>query len=52
MIQIFNGIDGSYIINNNKLVKIIKIIISDDWYKSTGGWCKYYLKDGTILTSN
>jgi len=47
--NIIHGIDGSYVVKDGKLIKIIKKEFSDDWCISTGGWMKIYLEDGTIL---
>jgi hypothetical protein len=47
--NIIHGMDGSYVVRNGKLIKIIKVEYSDDWCRATGGWMKFYLEDGTIL---
>ena len=43
------GIDGYYIIKDSKLIKIIGVEYSKDYFITIGGWAKYKLEDGTIL---
>jgi hypothetical protein len=52
MFDIFDtikGIDGqTYVVKDNKLVKIVRTKSNELWKTTTDGWCKIYLEDGTI----
>jgi hypothetical protein len=49
MLQIIKGLDGSYVVKGNKLIKIIKAVPSEDYYLTTGGYVEYELEDGTTF---
>ena len=49
MFEIIKGLDGSYVIDEGKLKKIISVLYSENYFIYTGGWVEYKLDDGKIL---
>jgi hypothetical protein len=47
--EIIRGLDGSYIVRNGKLLKIVRVAYSDNWFLNTGGWAEFELEDGQII---
>ena len=47
--NIIHGLDGSYVVRNGKLIKIIRVEYSKDRARAIGGWMKFYLENGEIL---
>lgn len=47
--EIITGVDGYYVVRDNKLLKIVDSKTSEDYYLKTGGWIEYHLEDGTII---
>ena len=48
--MMLQGIDGySYVIDGGKLIKIIAIQYSEDYFRSTAGYALYTLENGKIL---
>jgi hypothetical protein len=47
--NIIYGVDGSYVVKNGKLIKIIKIEGVDKWGSITNGQIKFYLENGEII---
>jgi len=47
--QIIQGLDGSYVVKDGKLIKIIRISYSEKYFIQTGEWVEYELEDGMII---
>jgi hypothetical protein len=43
---IIQGTDGQYVISGGKILRIVNVSYSDDYFRSTGGWIKYELENG------
>ncbi|KKR00154.1 MAG: hypothetical protein UT24_C0016G0043 [Candidatus Woesebacteria bacterium GW2011_GWB1_39_12] len=48
--DIINGLDGQYVVFQGKLLKIVGIITSENWYKTTDGWIEYTFENGMKIT--
>ena len=47
--EVITGLDGIYIVDKNKLVKLVKVRYSEDYFIFTGGWIEYELETGKII---
>lgn len=47
--EILKGADGHYIIKEGKLLKIVEVYYSPDWFRNTAGYAIYTLADGTSI---
>ena len=48
-LPIIQGLDGNYVVKDGKLLKIIKVSYSDNYFLNTSGWAEYKLEDGQII---
>lgn len=48
-IDIIKGYDGSYIIYEGKLLKMIRVAYSENYFIQTGGWVEYEFENGLII---
>jgi hypothetical protein len=48
-LDIIKGLDGYYIIQKGKLIRIINAIYSKDYFAFTNGWVEYKLENGIII---
>ncbi len=47
--DIIKGLDGSYIVQNGKLLKIVRVAYSENYFLDTGGWVEFELENGLII---
>ena len=47
--EIIKGLDGTYIAKGGKLVKIVRVAYSENYFVNVGGWVEYELEDGQII---